>query len=126
MKLESAAMGGKDVLKLQPELEGNTINTTSMVETVFRQRHKHSIVDLAYSAQSYIARSLAVLAIEKAEQLNIEVIGFSGGVAYNEQITLTIKRVVEGSGLKFVVHRVVPPGDGGISFGQAVAASFQA
>lgn len=126
MKLESAAIGGKDVLNLQPEFEGNIINTTSMVREVFRQRGKHPIADLAYSAQSYIARSLAQLAIEKAEQLNIKAIGFSGGVAYNEQITLTIKRVVEGNGFTFVVHRVVPPGDGGTSFGQAVTASFQA
>ncbi len=126
MKLESAAIGGKDVLNLQPKLDGNTINTTSIVEEVFRQKGKHSIADLAYSAQSYIARSLAQLAVEKAEQLNIKAIGFSGGVAYNEQITLTIKRVVEESGLTFVVHRMVPSGDGGTSFGQTIAASFQA
>jgi len=125
MKLESAAIGGKDVLNLQPELEGPIINTTSMVEEVFRQRGKHSIADLAYSAQSYIARSLAQLTIRKAEYLDIKAIGFSGGVAYNEQITLTIKRVVEGRGFTFAVHRMVPPGDGGISFGQTIAASFQ-
>jgi len=125
MKLESAAMGGKDVLDLQPQVEGNIINTTSVVEEVFRQKDKCRVADLACSAQSYVARSLAQLAIEKAEQLKIKAIGFSGGVAYNEQITLTIKRVIEESGLTFVVHRVVPPGDGGTSFGQAIAASFQ-
>ena len=125
MKLESAAIGGKDVLDLQPKLERNIINTTSMVREVFRQRDRHPIADLAYSAQSYIARSLAKIAIEKAEQLDIKAIGFSGGVAYNEQITLAIKRVVEGNGFTFVVHRIVPPGDGGTSFGQAIAASFQ-
>lgn len=126
MKLESAAIRGKDVLNLQLKLDRNTINTTSIVEEVFRQKGKHSIADLAYSAQSYIARSLAQLAVEKAEQLNIKAIGFSGGVAYNEQITLIIRRVVEESGSTFVVHRMVPPGDGGISFGQTIAASFQA
>ena len=124
MKLESAAIRGKDVLNLQPRLE-NVINTTSMIEEVFNQRDRYSTADLAYSAQSYIARSLAQFAIEKAEHLNIKVIGFSGGVAYNEQITLTIKRVVEESGFTFVANRMIPPGDGGISFGQAIAASFQ-
>jgi len=126
MKLESAAMGGKDVLDLQPQVEGNIINTTSVVEEVFRQKDECNVADLAYSAQSYVARSLAHLAIEKAEHLNIKAIGFSGGVAYNEQITLTIKRVIEESEFTFLVHRVVPPGDGGTSFGQAIAASFQA
>ena len=51
--------------------------------------------------------------------------GFSGGVAYNEHLTATIKRVVEENGLRFVVHELVPPGDGGISFGQAVVAAWQ-
>ena len=126
MKLESAALGGRDVLNLQPKLEGNTINTTSMIEEVFRQNGKHHFADLAHSAQSYIAKSLAQLAMEKAEQLNITTIGFSGGVAYNEEITSTIKRLIEENGFKFVVHRMVPPGDGGISFGQAMTASFRA
>jgi len=111
---------------LQPKLEGNTINTTSMIEEVFRQNGKHHVADLAHSAQSYIAKSLAQLAMEKAEQLNITTVGFSGGVAYNEEITSTIKRLIEESGFKFVVHRMVPPGDGGISFGQAMTASFRA
>jgi len=126
MKLESAAIGGRDVLNLEPELEGDLVNTTCVAEGVFRQRLEHSVADLAYSAQSYLARSLAQLAIEKAERLNVKAIGFSGGVAYNEQITLTIKRVVEESRFTFVVHRMVPPGDGGTSFGQAITASFQA
>jgi len=125
LKLESAAIGGKDVLNLKPELEGNVIKTTSMIEEVFRQRGKYPVADLAYSAQSYIAKSLAQLATEKAKHLSVKAIGFSGGVAYNEQITLTIKQVVEENGFTFVVHRMVPPGDGGTSFGQAIAASFQ-
>ncbi|MDH4221580.1 MAG: carbamoyltransferase HypF, partial [Candidatus Bathyarchaeota archaeon] len=85
----------------------------------------YSVADLAYSAQSYLAKSLARLAVEEAERLNVNHIGFSGGVAYNEHITAIIRRVVEGNGFKFVVHNRVPPGDGGISFGQAIAAVFQ-
>jgi hydrogenase maturation protein HypF len=68
---------------------------------------------------------LAQLALEEAERLNVNHIGFSGGVAYNEHITATIRKIVEGKGFKFFVHDRVPPGDGGISFGQAVVAGFQ-
>ena len=125
MKLESTALNGKDVLNLKPKLDGNVIDTSLLVSEIFDKRKKHSIPDLAYSAQAYIAKSLAELAIKKAKQLNIRLIGFSGGVAYNEHITTTIKKNVERDGLKFIVHHKIPPGDEGISFGQTVAAAFQ-
>jgi hydrogenase maturation protein HypF len=126
MKLESAALNGRDVLEPQPTTaSGNVIDTASLVNEIFIQRNKFSVADLAFSAQSYIARSLAQLASEKAGRLGIDVVGFSGGVAYNEQMTATIRRVVKEEKLRFVVHELVPPGDGGISFGQAMAAAWQ-
>jgi hydrogenase maturation protein HypF len=125
MKLESAASKGKDVLNLLPRLKGNVIDTTLLVHEIFSEKNRYPVADLACSAQSYLAKSLAKLALEEAERLNVNYVGFSGGVAYNEQITVTIKRIVEGKGFKFIVHNRVPPGDGGISFGQAIAAGFQ-
>jgi len=124
MKLESAALKGKDLLKLAPEFKRNAIDTTFLVHEIFDQREKHSVADLARSAQSYLARSLAELAVEEAQRLKVDFIGFSGGVAHNEYITLTIRRIVEENGFKFLVHNQVPPGDGGISFGQVVASAF--
>jgi hydrogenase maturation protein HypF len=125
MKLESIALKGKDVLNLTPRLKGNVIDTTLLVHEIFDQKNKYSVADLACSAQSYLAKSLAQLAVEEAERLNVKHIGFSGGVAYNEHITVTIRRIVEENGFKFIVHNRVPPGDGGISFGQAIVAGFQ-
>jgi hydrogenase maturation protein HypF len=125
MKLESVALKGKDVLKLKPRLEGNIVDTTLLVREIFNQKDDYSVEDLACSAQSYLARSLAQLAVEEADRLNVEYVGFSGGVAYNEHVTVTIKRIVERKGFKFIVHNRVPSGDGGVSFGQAIAAGFQ-
>lgn len=124
MKLESAAIHGKDVLNLTPNLRGNVLDTTLLIQEIFSQGNKHSVANLAYSAQSYLAKGLAQLAMQEAERLGIKVIGFSGGVAHNEHITQTIRQVVEKNGFKFAVHEHLPPGDGGISFGQAVAAGF--
>ncbi len=121
MKLESAATKGRDTLSLEPKLVNNTVDTTLLVREVFSQRRNHSIVDLAYSAQFYLARGLAQLAVEEAERLGVKDIGFSGGVAYNEHITQTIRRTVEEGGFKFFVNSLVPPGDGGTSFGQTIA-----
>jgi len=124
MKLESAAVKGKDVLNLRPVLKGKVVDTTSLVHEVFTRRNSQSVADMAYSAQSYLARGLAQLAVEEAQRLGVEAIGFSGGVAYNEHITWTIRKMVEESGFKCIVHNLVPPGDGGISLGQVVAAAF--
>jgi hydrogenase maturation protein HypF len=87
-------------------------------------KDKHSNADLAYSAHVYLAEGLAVLAIEKASENGIKTIGFSGGVAANEILTLTMGKIVKASNLRFLVHRDVPPGDAGLSFGQAVASGF--
>ncbi len=123
MKLESTATKGKDVLNLTPKIEGNTLNTTFIIREIFNERGNHSTADLAYSTQAYIAKGLAQLAITEAERLNVKAIGFSGGVAYNEHITQTIRRIVEENGFSFCVHNRLPPGDGGISFGQAIVAA---
>ncbi|MEM3507550.1 MAG: carbamoyltransferase HypF, partial [Candidatus Bathyarchaeia archaeon] len=123
MKLESIAYNGKDVLKLEPVIKGNVIDTTYLLENIFENIQKFNIQDLAYSAQEYMAKSLAQFAIEEANRLGVDVIGFSGGVAYNEHITSTIHGLIEENKLKFISHKKVPPGDGGISFGQSVIIS---
>jgi len=125
MKLESAAVGGKDVLQLEPKIKDNILNTTVLVNQIFHKRNVFLIRDLAFSAQSYLAKGLAQIAVDETKRLDIEAVGFSGGVAYNEHITQTIRKVVEDNKLRFIVHELVPPGDGGVSFGQAVAAAWQ-
>jgi hydrogenase maturation protein HypF len=124
MKLEASAIKGRDVLNLKPIIKGNTLDTTQMLLEIFESREKHSRADLAYSAHAYLAKGLAALAIEKASENKVKAIGFSGGVACNEILALTMRKIVESAGLGFLVHEAVPPGDGGLSFGQAVVGGF--
>lgn len=121
MKLETLAASGQDVLCLTPKFDGAVLDTRYLLEQLFGEMHRTSKANLACSAQSYLAKGLAALAVETAERFGYKTIGFSGGVAYNGQITSTIRSVVERSGLSFVTNVQVPPGDGGLSFGQAVA-----
>jgi hydrogenase maturation protein HypF len=124
MKLESTAIKGKEVLKLKPIIKDDVLDTGQMLYEIFVNREKHSKADLAYSAHAYLAKGLAELAIEKALENGIKTVGFSGGVACNQILTLAMRKIVEEAGLRFVVHEVIPPGDGGLSFGQAVVGGF--
>jgi hydrogenase maturation protein HypF len=79
---------------------------------------------LAYSVHAYLAKGLASMAVEKAQESGVRSVGFSGGVACNLILAKLIGEAVDSAGLRFLVHEAVPPGDGGISFGQAVVGSF--
>jgi hydrogenase maturation protein HypF len=124
MKLESAAVKGKDALNMKPIVEGDVLDTTQMLLAVFEKLGKVPVADLAYSAHAYLARGLATLAAEKALENGVKAVGFSGGAASNWILSDIMRRTVEAAGLRFLVHEAVPPGDGGVSFGQAVVGGF--
>jgi len=124
MKLESAAIKGKDALSMKPLISGNVLDTTQMFHAIFENIRKASTADLAYSAHAYLARGLASLAVKKAVEAGVKTVGFSGGAACNQILAGIMRRKVEAAGLKFLVHAAVPAGDGGVSFGQAVLGGF--
>jgi hydrogenase maturation protein HypF len=124
MKLESAALNGKGTLNLKPIVHGEVLDTTNLLRAIFENKQKASTADLAYSAHAYLARGLAGIAIEKAQELGVDAVGFSGGAACNQILTEVMRRAVEAAGLRFLVHEAVPAGDGGVSFGQAVVGGF--
>jgi hydrogenase maturation protein HypF len=125
MKLEAIASQGKDCLKLEPEITNRIIDTTYLLKKIHetQTRNNMQVSDLALSAQSYLARSLAELAVECAISEGIDAVGFTGGVACNSYVTNMIREKVEKSGLNFLSHDRVPPGDGGVSLGQAIVAT---
>ncbi|MBS3812905.1 carbamoyltransferase HypF [Candidatus Bipolaricaulota bacterium] len=74
--------------------------------------------DVAATAQWALAKGMSRIALKIADETGIERIGFSGGVAINEKISSTIRKTVEGAGVKFVTNTAVPVGDGGVALGQ--------
>ena len=125
MKVEAAAANGKDVLKFRPEVTNNIVDTSELMHRVFERRNTDSVGDLAFSAERCLAEGLAHVAVDQAKRLGVEVVGFSGGVACNEHVTYEMMRLVEKNRLRFVVHKSVPAGDGGVSFGQSLVAAWQ-
>jgi hydrogenase maturation protein HypF len=124
MKLESLAKSGKTVLGIEPIIDGDTLQTTQLLHELIENQNEYSKPDLAKSVHSYLSNGLAQLAVEKAIENGIKSIGFSGGAACNEILASAIRRAVKNAGLKFLVNEAIPPGDGGISFGQAVVGGF--
>ncbi len=124
MKLESAALLGKDVLNLKPLLQGDMLDTTFLLRSIYDNLGRVSVADLAYTAHAYIAKGLASIAVQKASAQGLKNVGFSGGAACNQILAELMRETVEPAGLRFFVHESVPAGDGGVSFGQAVVAGF--
>jgi len=131
MKLEAAAVAGANDtvnLPIQVEERGGTLvlKTSQMVRTLLELRGSHDPRRLAYSFQRALAEGLVEMALVTAEESGLETVGFTGGVAFNEMMTAVMRKKVEERGLSFLRHKVVPPGDGGLSLGQAAVASFRA
>jgi hydrogenase maturation protein HypF len=124
MKLESAALKGNDCLNLKPILHHDVLDTSTLIREIYENQANFPAEDLAYSAHLYLAKGLASLATQKASDIGVQTVGFSGGAACNQLLAETMRKNVESAGLRFVVHEAVPAGDGGVSFGQAVVAAF--
>lgn len=129
IKLEAAAEGGDagkaTINSVVEKRDGKLVlNTSKLLLDVLSAMRKHvPRKHIAAAAQLAIARGLSQIALEVAQSEGIEVIGASGGVFCNRAITVAMRKEVEMAGLKFIRHELLPPGDGCLSVGQAVAAS---
>lgn len=126
MKLEAAAVG--DGMDFEPRLKregGLLVIDTSrlLLDTLGALREGKHRGRIAAAAQRTIAKGLAEIATRAAGERGIRTVGASGGVFYNQMITTEVRKLVERAGFKFVRHRLLPTGDGGIAVGQAVIAA---
>ncbi|MDD5219397.1 MAG: carbamoyltransferase HypF [Candidatus Bipolaricaulis sp.] len=80
---------------------------------------------LAATAQSALARGVATAAIAVAQERGIRAVCLSGGVAANDAIAGELRTIVEASGQMLLTNEWAPCGDGGVAFGQAVAAGLR-
>lgn len=123
MKLESYAYGADNTLEIPFEIENNVLNTTEIVKEVVRLVKKgENKKEIANAAQNAVANGLSELAIISADKKNISQIGATGGVFYNEAITLACKNYIEKNGYEFLQHKNTCAGDGSVSLGQAIIA----
>lgn len=123
MKLESAAYYSTNDLEIPAIIEGNMLNTTEILREIVRlYQNGEKKADVAAAGQRAVANGLSKLAVKASENKNIENIGATGGVFYNEAITNTVKNHVESNGFNFIQHKNTCAGDGSVSLGQAIIA----
>ncbi|KAF5059256.1 Carbamoyltransferase HypF [anaerobic digester metagenome] len=130
MKLESVGHQGSDYIEIPYEIKKEDgmeiLDTPKILVNVLELKHKNKpIADIARAAQRAVSLGLADLAVRSAEKTGVEFIGGSGGVFYNEAVSMTIKDFVESAGYKFLQHRDSCAGDGSVSMGQAAAAAWR-
>ncbi|PKK86627.1 MAG: carbamoyltransferase HypF [Thermoplasmata archaeon HGW-Thermoplasmata-1] len=121
MKLESAARGGRYVLDLEPA-SSKVIPTTPLVAEIYEKSGSSMTADLSYSAEEYLASSLARSACEAANERGVKFVGASGGCFYNSHLMSAVRKTVADAGLSMVTHKAVPAGDGCVALGQAFVA----
>jgi hydrogenase maturation protein HypF len=63
------------------------------------------------------------VAVASADERGLDTVALSGGVFQNQRLTHLVADLVTSAGLRVLVHRRVPPNDGGISLGQAAIAA---
>jgi hydrogenase maturation protein HypF len=131
IKLEAAA-AGRDSGKLRLKTPIKDVNGLKVLDTsqllvniIYSLREGVHRKQIAAASQRALAEGLAEIAVDVALAKGIKMVGGSGGVFYNRSITATVRKSVEEAGLKFVQHELLPPGDGGISVGQAVVAAHR-
>jgi hydrogenase maturation protein HypF len=130
MKLESLAYKGSENLHIPFEIrkyEGRDVLDTSLIlkDVIDYSKKGHAASDIALAAQKSVAQGLGALGIKAADEKGVDVIGGSGGVFYNEAISLSIKKYLEEYGYRFVQHQNSCAGDGSVSLGQAAIASIK-
>ncbi len=127
MRLEAAAARGSPIpvdLPFREEGGRRVLDTVALFRKLVELREGGAKeADLAATAQVGLAQGLAGLALEAARREGTEAVGLTGGVAVNDAIASAVRDAVEGAGLRFLSHRLVPPGDGGLAFGQLAQAA---
>ena len=125
MKLESAAYKSKGNLKIPykiiKENDKYILDSSFIVKEVMDNISRgENKFDIAYGSQIAISEGLSEIAIKVADKKGVNCIGATGGVFYNEAITLSCKNYIEKEGFKFIQHTNSCPGDGSVSLGQAI------
>ena len=76
---------------------------------------------LAYLFHRRLADQIIAACLEISRESGIRTAALSGGCFQNRLLLRMVQRELEQNGIRVLIHHLVPPNDGGIALGQAVA-----
>lgn len=102
-------------------ITGDAIDPAPVLEAIIKdQQAGVPAGEIARRFHDSVA-GMALGGAEKARKLKaISSVVLSGGCCHNQYLLETIRRLLQKNSFNVYCHRVVPPGDGGISLGQAM------
>ncbi|MBA3045837.1 MAG: carbamoyltransferase HypF [Candidatus Thermoplasmatota archaeon] len=118
MKLEPFIRKGRPAHEFHATVKSGIVDTlglfAQLAEVSSPEKHPEpgKTADLARSFVDALFEGF----VEAAEPT--DALGFTGGVSYNLAINDILSEILDKIGVKFIIHRRVPNGDGGVSFGQ--------
>ena len=81
--------------------------------------------EIAAAFHETVARASAEACAEAAGEASGETVALSGGSFQNLRLLASTRAHLERLGFRVLSHRIVPPNDGGLSYGQAAVAAAQ-
>jgi hydrogenase maturation protein HypF len=107
--------GAKFIIDPSPLLQ-------ALLDDVLKKRDKSA---MARGFHEALAKTFFKAAKSVAEKEGLKDVFLTGGCFFNSILAESLKLMLEKEGLKVHHHRRIPPGDGGISYGQASWAALR-
>ena len=95
------------------------LDGTALFAAVLARRDRLPVEDLAARFHWQLAQGFTALAVRAAGATGVRVVGLSGGVMQHALLARLLPLLLAAHGLTPLCQQEVPPGDGGISLGQA-------
>jgi len=100
------------------------LDVRPMIRAIVDGRHDgRAAAELAAGFHLGIAAMLAEAAERAATAAGLDAVALSGGCFLNRTLLEAVRAELRSRGLHVLMHHLVPPGDGGLSLGQAVIAA---
>lgn len=130
MRLEGLAIKGDPnkielMINVTKKNNQSIIDTSQLIRDIIKLlQNSNKTQDIAAVVQIKLGKAFAKVAIERAENLGIDKIGLTGGVAYNYSFSKAIQEEIVKNEFTFLEHDLAAPGDAGISTGQLIGGYF--
>ena len=112
-----------------PEVTGDpadrlVLDPSPLIRRIVEERDRGTATaTVAAGFHASLGQAVASLAARLAADRRLDTVALSGGVFQNARLTAVVESALAATGLRVLVHRHVPPNDGGVSIGQAAIAA---